>query len=211
MAQTMTPSEKTTTAGQIDKAVANYRALLEKYVAGFQAEAVQTVLGQSELAGEMLALFRRRIEAISNMIVRTVRVDRILTPQQALEAIGRRLYVDEVVVNNMPRGEGDEVTMYYFDLDYDPTPVQLQTEYDKRNLVADPIAQAADNAANRSFADERPNGCQWDLREDGTASFTKFYHWIFVKFDCWIGERAVCVRRDGSRWGRIYRFGGVRK
>jgi hypothetical protein len=51
MTKIMTPS-KLTTDGQIDKAIANYRVLLEKHRKEFNAEAVQIVLGQSELAGE---------------------------------------------------------------------------------------------------------------------------------------------------------------
>lgn len=205
MAQTMTPSVdvKTTTPGQIDKAVANYRALLEKHAGDFQAEAVQMVLGLSELAGEMFALFRRRVESISNKLVHTVSVNRTLTPQQALDATSRRQYTDPNVVASMPRGEGDQVVLYYFDLDYDPTPTELQAEYDKRSLKADPIAQAADNAANPSFADQRPNCCQWGLDENGVASFAAFHYWH--------DERRVSVHRRGNGWRRNDRFGGVRK
>lgn len=76
MAKTVTPSvTETTTPGQIDKAVANYRAMLEKHAGEFQAEAVQTVLGMKGLAGEMFGLFRKRIETISNMIIRHVTTD----------------------------------------------------------------------------------------------------------------------------------------
>jgi hypothetical protein len=65
MTKIVTPSaeQKKATASQIDKAVGNYRALLEKHAPDFGAEAVQVVLGQSELAGEQFAVFRRRVEA----------------------------------------------------------------------------------------------------------------------------------------------------
>ena len=69
--ETMTPS-KAMTDGQIAKAVANYRALLEKYAGEFDSKAVQTVLGQSQLADEQFSVFRRRVESISEMIVREV-------------------------------------------------------------------------------------------------------------------------------------------
>lgn len=61
----MTPSKMT--KGQIDKAVANYRAMLEKHSDDFNSEAVQTVLGQSELAEEQFGIFRKRVEVFSTL------------------------------------------------------------------------------------------------------------------------------------------------
>lgn len=57
----MTPQEMTT--GQISKAVANYRAMLEKHALDFPADAVQSVLGDHNFAVEQLRLFRERVEA----------------------------------------------------------------------------------------------------------------------------------------------------
>lgn len=101
----MTPS-KSMTEGQISKAVAGYRALLEKYANNFDAEAVQVVLGQSEFANEQFAVFRRRVEKVSSLIVRHVCIDRSQSPQDVLRATGRRLFVNGEVVATMPRGEG---------------------------------------------------------------------------------------------------------
>ena len=203
MAQTMIASEKPITDGQIENIVDRLRAALRKHREELASSVTQQVLGVESLGAEMFAVVRKYADRLVNMFSRVVSVDRTRSSQAALDATGRRQYTDKAVVASMPRGEGDEVTMRYFDLDYDPTPTQLQAEYDKRNLKADPIAQAADNAANPSFTDDRPNGCQWDLREDGTASFATFNRWDV--------EREVLVFRDDGGWFRDYRFGGVRK
>ena|SRR3989339_835073 len=59
-------SGNTTITDLIDKTVANYRALLEKHFGEFDAEALQTVLRQPELATEQFDVFRRLVEAVSN-------------------------------------------------------------------------------------------------------------------------------------------------
>src|SRR4051812_42234821 len=59
---------KTTTTGQIYKAVANYRALLESHASGFDAAVVQLALGSSELAGKQLAAFREHVEGVKKML-----------------------------------------------------------------------------------------------------------------------------------------------
>jgi hypothetical protein len=66
--KTMTASMKQITEGQINKSVADYRAMLEKHAPQFGSEAVQIVLGQSDFAKEQLEVFCRRVEMVSNMI-----------------------------------------------------------------------------------------------------------------------------------------------
>ena len=211
MTTIMTPSvgSKTTTTGQIDKAVADYRALLEKHAGEFDTEAVQTVLGQSEFAGEQLAIFRRRVEMISNMIIRRIRVNRSLTPQQALDATGRKQYTDRDVVNSMPHGEGDEAEVVFFKLDLSKrggyiSDNDLEKEFELRGLVsADPYSLAAVNRDDPAFADEKPNGTHW---KDANGK------WCFAVFYCWDGGgRSVSVDRHGDGWGERWWFAGLRK
>lgn len=204
MAETMTPSaeSKTTTAGQIDKAVANYRALLEKHGREFNSEAMQSVLGQPELADEMFDLFRRRVEAVSNMVVRHVRVNRGQTPQQAIDATGRIQYVNNDVLNTMPRGNGGDKEVFFFKLGRWINDADLAKEYESRGLVPDLYAQAQVNTDDPSFADEHPNGCYW---QDSNG------RWNFAAFDRWGGERSVSVYWDESGWIGCWWFGGVRK
>jgi len=204
MAETMTPSaeSKTTTAGQIDKAVANYRALLEKHSKEFGSEAVQLVLGQPELADEQLVVFRRRVEAISNIIVRRVHVNRGQTPKQAIDATGRVQYVNNDVLNAMPRGEGEDKEVFFFKLGRWINDDDLAKEYELRGLVPDPYAQAQVNTDDPSFAEEHPNGCHWQDTEG---------KWNYAAFNCWRGGRFVSVSRGGDDWDGSWWFGGVRK
>ena len=161
----MSPSEtetKTTTAGQIDKAVGLYRALLEKHSKEFDSETVQLVLGQSELADEQFQLFCARVEAQSNILVRHVRVDRSRTPKKVLDATGRAQYTEGDVVKGMPSGEGDETDVYFFKLGRNISDDDLEKEYALRGFKpADPYSQAAVNEADPAFADEHPNGTHW--------------------------------------------------
>lgn len=210
MTPIMTPSTKTTTAGQIDKAVANYRALLEKHSREFGQEAVQTVLGQSELADEQLAVFRRRVEMVSNLVTRRVKVNRTRTQQEALDATGRVRYTDSEVVETMPKGEGDEADVIFFK----PRPheytrpgfindADLEKAYEWRGLKpADPYSVAAVNESDTAFADEHPHGTYW---KDSNGK------WCFATFSYWEGKRRVGVCRDGGGWRGGWWFAGVRK
>jgi hypothetical protein len=179
MTTIMTPS-KTTTAGQIDKAVANYRALLEKHSGDFNTNAVQMVLGQPELAGEQFAVFRRRVEAVSNFIVRKVPVNRNRSQQEALDATNRAQYTDCKVVDSMPKGEGDEVEVVLFKPDLSKrdgyiSDDDLEKEFDLRGLKpADPISVAAVNEADPAFADEKPHGTHWKDAK-GNWCYAAFY------------------------------------
>ncbi|HEY4516154.1 MAG TPA: hypothetical protein VJH67_03130 [Candidatus Paceibacterota bacterium] len=206
--KTVTPSAVAAvveiTDGQIDKAGELFRSILKRYRAELPTEAVQQVLGSNEVWPELLTVFRRRVDALSKMIVRRVKVDRTRTYQQAIDATGRTQYINADVLATMPKGEGEEKDVFFFDLDYDPSAKQLAEEYELRGLVSDPIAQAAVNEADPKFADDRPNGCQWNLQENGTASFATFRRW----YD---GGRSVDVDRGDYLWFRCYRFGGVCK
>ena len=208
MTQIMTPS-KTTTDGQIVKAVSNYRALLEKHAKEFGAEAVQAVLGQSEFADEVFAIFRRRVEAISNLIiVPAVVVDCGRSPQQALEATGRVQYTDRKVVENMPKAPAVLAEIVFFKPDLSKrnghiSDDDLEKEYALRGLEpVDPISLAALNEAAPAFADETPHGTHW---KDADGK------WCFAAFDRWGGERYVSVDRDDYGWDDGWWFAGVRK
>jgi hypothetical protein len=206
MTKIMTPSaeEKKMTDKQINKAVSNYRALLEKHSPEFATEPTQTVLGMTELAGEMFDLFRKRVEAISNMIVRQAGVNMSLTPQQVLDATGRRQYTDAKVVATMPRfGLLEDQRVYFFKLGRYVSDAELEKEYELRGLKAakpDHVAQV--NADDPAFADEHPNGTHWQDAEG---------KWCFAAFDHWLEERRVDVDCDDVGWDDGWWFAGVRK
>lgn len=198
MTQIMTPSESTT-PGQIDKAVANYRALLEKHHGDFGVEAVQTVLGQSELANEQLAVFRRRVEMVSKIITRHFKVDRTKTPAQLLASCGRvPWYIDEAVLASMPMDGPEEGDLFFFPLEKDTPVANIPKVLAERGLVPDYAAQMQVNADDPDFADEHPNGMQWD--KNSYACFGRDG-----------GERGVSVRRFGYDWSGDVWFAGRRK
>ena len=201
----MTPSveTKTTTEGQITKATANYRAMLEKHAPEFNSEAVQVVLGQPELASEMLAVFRKRVEAVSNMVTRRAKVDRNLKPRDALVATGRNLYVDDGVVKAMPKGEGEDSETIFFKVGRWVSDDNLEKEFELRGLVPqDPYTLAKVNQDDPAFADDKPNGTHWKDK-DG--------NWCFAAFDGWGGDRGVDVDRIRSGWSGGWWFAGRRK
>jgi len=203
---------KMTTAGQVDKAIALYRALLEKHSGEFSAEAVQMVLGQSELAGEQFSIFRRRVEMVSNFITRQVNVDRSRSPQEALKATGRVQYTNGEVVDAMPRGDencqSDEGEVVFFKPDLSErsgylSDDELEQEFEWRGLKpCDPISLSAINEADPAFADEKPHGTHWKDAKD---------NWCFAMFDRWSDGRRVSVNRDGFGWRGHWWFAGVRK
>ncbi|MDO8569336.1 MAG: hypothetical protein Q7R89_00915 [bacterium] len=201
MTQIVTPSAKTT-AGQIDKAVANYRALLEKHAGEFSSEPVQQVLGDLDFVGEMVGVFRRRVEAVSNMVTRHAHVDRARTPQEVLDATGRKQYTDRNVVNTMPRGQGEEVDIYFFKFGRYISDLDLEKEYESRGLKpADPYSLTQVNTVDPAFADTHPNGTHWQNAKG---------NWCFATFGHWRGGRGVGVGgHDG--WSGNWWFAGFRK
>lgn len=203
MNQIMTPSEKTMTTGQIDKAVAQYRAMLEKHAFQFAAEPTQQVLGDPGLAKSQFELFQVRVEAVSNLIIRHVAVYRHQTPQSVLDVTGRKTYINASVVKTMPRGEGAEVEVSFFRVGRDLSDPDLDKEYTLRGLIpADPYSLAAVNQADPAFADDHPNATHWQ-DADG--------NWCYAIFSRWDGERYVNVSRRDGAWGDRWWFSGLRK
>ncbi len=187
----MTPSGMT--IGQVEKAVAGYRAMLVKHASDFQSEAAQSVLGSSDFTKEQFKLFRDRVEAQSTIITRTAPVDRTRTPKEAMLATGRIPYLDDVVVADMPLGVGDTVTMSFYRFGRRIACNKLNEELAKVGfeLVVDPMGQAAVNEADSEFADEHPNGTQWKTA-DGK--------YCYAVFDRWSDERRVYVGQSDDGW-----------
>ncbi len=211
MTQVVSPSEiPRITPGQVSKFYDVLAAALVK--SGLPSEPTQKVLESQGgiLADEFVASVRKRVDAVSNMIVRRVKVDRTRIPQQVLDATGRKQYTDRKVVDAMPRDGRDEDDVFFFRPDksvYDKNGLisdnNLAKEYELRGLKPDPYAQAAVNEADPAFADEKPNGSSW---KDAGGN------WCYAAFSRWRGdERFVGVSRRGSDWGGGWLFAGVRK
>ena len=203
MTQIMTPSVMT--YGQIDKAVATYRAMLCKHRSEFGSDAVQHVLGQPEYVAEQVAVLRSRVEVVGNLIVRHITINRTRSAMGAINATGRIKYLTDSFVVGMPQGEGGEVDVCFFNLGYGINDSDLDKEYDLRGLKpADPHSLAAVNEADPAFADEHPNAAYWK-GTDGNLCYVAFSRALG-------GERRVLVvRRGDSGWGDHWWFAGVRK
>ncbi|OHA67244.1 MAG: hypothetical protein A3C82_00045 [Candidatus Wildermuthbacteria bacterium RIFCSPHIGHO2_02_FULL_47_12] len=195
MAKTVTPS---ITRGQISKIQELLDAGLRK--SGLPSEEVQQVLGQPDFVDEMVGVLRKRVEAVSDMIVRHVKVDRSRSPQQMLDATGFKQYLSRDVVNVMPRGEGEEVEVRFFKLKRYSSPAEVAEAFRIRVLMPDPIAQAQANTDDPSFMDEHPNGTQWQ-DADG--------NWCYIAFSRWSVGRYVRVNRSDDDWSDDWWLAGV--
>lgn len=199
----MTPSESIS-AGQIGKIQELLGAGLRK--ADLLNDATQQVIETQggPLADELVALVRRRVEAANNLVRRVVKVNRSRTPQEALDATGRRQYTDRKVVDEMPHGEGEEAEVIFFNLGRFVNDAELEKEYKFRGLKpADPYSLATVNEDNFAFADEYPNSTHW--KDSGGR-------WCYAAFHRWSGGgRSVGVRRSDFGWRVYWWFAGARK
>ena len=153
MSENMTPSENRITPGQIAKINEVLGAALRK--SDFEIEHVQIVLTApgNDLANELLAVVRRRVRLISNMIVRHVHVERDRSPQEMLDLTQRKQWIDrQEYVDHMPHGFSDEVMLCYFQLErWEHRSVNyvnsqdLKKAYERRNLTVDPYACIQDD------------------------------------------------------------------
>ena len=156
----------------------------------------------------MVTTLRRFVEMVCNLIIRVVCPNRNLAPRDALEATGRVLYVDNEVVNNMPRGEGDRSEVVFFKLDLSErggyiSDDDLGQEYELRGLKpADPYSLARANQDDPSFGDSYPNATHWK---------NKAGKWCFATFGGWRYGRFILVDRRGHRWLDDWWFAGLRK
>ena len=203
MAKSMTPPVETgMTDGQIDKAVDLFRARLRKHRAQFPSGAVQNTLLDPQLGHDLLAEFQRHVEAASGMIIRRVRVNRNRTPEQVISATGRKQFTNKAVLTSMPHGEGEEVDVYFFQLNRWVSDNELAREFEQRGLMPDQFAQAQVNTKDPAFADKHPNASHWK-DADG--------NWCYLAFCRWGGRRRVGVSRRDDGWRGDWWFAGVRK
>lgn len=194
---------KKITAGQISKIYDVLVAALQK--SNLPSEETQQVLEHqgADMADEFVASLRKRVEAISDTIIRHVTVNRKRSPQEAITATGRNKYLNDSVVASMSKGEGDEIDVFFFKLGRYISDSDLDKEYELRGLKpADPYALAAVNEADPAFADDHPNCTHWK-DENG--------NWCYVAFNRWNDERDVGVHRNDREWRDPWWFAGCRK
>ena len=200
----MTPSTEPLSEGQITKLNQNMTAKLLKHKNELPSNLFQQILGDETLLDEMYASIRKRVDAISNLIVRTATVNRKRSAKEALTATGRVQYVTDSVVAEMPNGTAEEVEVLFFNLGRTVSNAELDKEYELRGLKpAGPFSLAAVNEADPAFADTKPNGTQWKNAK-GKYCFASFRRWDD-------GLRYVSVRQRDFDWDDRWWFAGVRK
>ncbi|MCX6785684.1 MAG: hypothetical protein NTZ18_02405 [Candidatus Komeilibacteria bacterium] len=171
----------------------------------------------SSLVGEVLkhqgkdlirdweTVLRRRVKAISKMFARRVIVDPKMSPQQMLDAIGRKQNIVSSAVASMPRGKSGEIIVHFFPLTFFDSYLRverLDEEYRIRGLKPHPIAQGQVNIDDPTFADRYSNNCYWEDTH-GNLCFEKFYLWGGVERHANVDLLNVWL---GTQW-----FGGVYK
>lgn len=193
---TTTVRTQSITSGQIGQISDRLTTKLRE--SGLPTENVQRVLMMpgNMAIDEMVAVFRKHVEAQSDIIIRRVRVDRARTPMEVINATGRNKYVNDGVVATMPQGEGDEVDVYFVPTKLFVPANGVPAFLAQYGLVPDPRAQAAVNEQDPAFADEHPNGTQWS---DNCC----------LAFSRWDGDRGVHCVRDDVGWGGAWFLSGV--
>ena len=203
MAETMIPSrKKSMTYPQTEKGGDVFRSVLRKHRTEFPSDASQKALGHEGLAAELFAVWRKYVEMFSDLIVRCVSVNRAQTPQEMLDATGRKQYTDPDVIKGMPRGEGEKVEVTFFQVGRQASDDELEKEFASRGLKpTDPYSLAKVNQDDPAFADTHPNATHWK-GADGKWHYAAFDHWGD-------GERHVDVHRNESGWDGHWWFAGL--
>ena len=160
---------------------------------------------QQTTRGKVIAelIFSADKEQTSIITWNVTGIDRSRTPREVLDATGRGYYIKDGVINGMPRGEGEEVDLYFFELDRCVSDDELENEYKLHGLVpADPYSLAKHNEDNPEFADTYPNITYW--KDEGGNLW-------FMNFDGSGSQRSVDVSRSDGGLGVDWLCVGLRK
>lgn len=144
---------------------------------------------------------------LEEFIIKTVKVDRSLSPKKVIRATGRIQYVNNKVLSKMPHGEREEVQVYFFKVGRRISCADLEKEYALRELKPDPMAQAKVNQDDPAFADTYSNGCQWKNAKDQYC----YARFAYERLDGWSVKFRVDVHQSNCSWDDDWWFGGVRK
>lgn len=202
MTQIMTASNaRVMTDGQIENAVSKLRDAMRKHRSEIISDVAQQVLGVENLGMMMFAPFRERAEAVSNLIVRKVKVNRSRSLNEAFGAADCTWYVDREVgldfdlqvIGSMPKALADNVEILFFRLDNNVSYDSLEKELELHNLkFADPYSIAAVNEADYDFLYDNPHSTQW---KDARGN------WYYVTFSR--GIRPFTFRQPPERMVRV--------
>lgn len=203
MARAVSPSENTLSKGQAGKFADLLVAALVK--SGLPSAETQQVLEHqgATLVAQFIVQVQAKVDQVSQIVRRTVAVDRSLSPQQAIVATGRRQFVTDDVLAAMPQGHGDTVTLEFVRLTKWMNDEVVEALLAEHGLVAaDAFAVAAHNTADQDFALKHPCFTHW---QDTNGK------WCLAAFSGWGGGRYVYVHRDDDGWHDGWWVAGVRK
>jgi len=163
-----------------------------------------TRLGQFPDFQSLLGVLRGTHEIkVKEILSFCVTIDRSLSPEQALKATGRKLYINDSVVATMPRSDKNEEEVFFVKRDRWTSDEEWDAHLDSLGLKPrDPFTLAKHNEDDPAFADDHPNCTHW---KDADGK------WCFVAFSRWNGERYVDVLRNDGAWHGDWWFAGVRK
>lgn len=119
-------------------------------------------------------------------------INRSCTPLEAFKVfIHHRKFLNETIINGVPLGTEEEVTLHFFPIKKRMTCAEYVAALESRGLKPDPMAQATWNEQNPAFVDKYPNSTQWK-NEAG-----KFCYAVWG----WSGdpERIVGVEEENGR------------
>ncbi|MBP9802332.1 hypothetical protein KBC40_01955 [Patescibacteria group bacterium] len=180
-----------------------FREELRECRGDFDQKHVRLAIGHHRLGPELLSVFSNRVQLISDMIVRHVKVDRARSYQALLDATGRKQHVrDKSLLETIPPGHGEEVDVFFFPTRRSLNEDEVRKELDFFKLRPDFAAQAQVNIDDPAFADEYPNGYRWRT-VDGKR--------CFAAYSC-SGERYVSIDSIVDDGGKdFWWYGGVPK
>jgi hypothetical protein len=199
----MTP--QTTTAGQINKAISNFRALLEKHTPNFQADIVQDVLGDPEFAKAQFELLKTRIEARTGLRTMTLAkpFDFDSISEKTAKDLGRTFYGNADILLTCPKPVGiQEVSITLWEESGLLSCETLDARYMEKGLAPNPWHLVAFALMQPDFADKRAIATQW---KDADGNF------CYAVFNRWHDERKLSVHRDSVGWGGNCLFSGSGK
>jgi hypothetical protein len=192
----------------IDQAVEKFRTTLRARSSEISAAAARRILVTEHVGDELFATFRSRVERESSVIVRRVRPDRSLSPQQAVDATERSQFTHQFVVDSMPKPSRRVVKLVFFKPEANEYTQRTSMSdgaltmcFARRNLEpADPFSLLEFNKEEPGFADTRPHGTHWQ-DADG--------NWCYATFSLDGMQRKVHIYCHGGRWHCRWWFVGV--
>lgn len=196
MANSATTQSKTITSGQMGQISDRLTTKLRESGLSFEGTQRALMVPGGAAIDAMVAAFRTHVDAMSEIIVRRAKVNRDRTPQEVVDATGRKQYINKEVLATLPKGEGDEVDVYFVPTKRYVPVAEVPAFLAQYGLVPDPRAQAAVNEADPSFADTYPNGSQWGNN-------------CCLAFRRWDGGRDVYCDRYDRVWHDGWWLAGV--